>query len=250
MTDQELQRILGSEFMQTKTGLYVPSQKPIELLEPELDVNIKLFGLFDRSARRDLIAMLKKNGVKRINFVYPDGKNARLLNATLDMLKDYVDAGFLVSICNIDSIEKVKSLKGLKYAFLTKATHEPKVEAYCREHGIPYVPVAENAGEFETRKQEGYTLVKAFHYVKNNLSEPIANSTTQGGLLYNAAGGIIPVKVAEDGTPLEVTELFTSCTDLDCVVSISATHPAKCYLYNGEKIVELEKFNSYLKKIR
>lgn len=249
MTDQEIKRILGDEFMQTKSGLYVPKQKHIELLEPELEVNIKLFGLFDRSARRDLIATLKQNGVKRINFVYPDGQNARLLNATLDMLKDYVDAGFLVSVCNINTIEKVKSLKGLKLAFLTKATHEPKVEAYCREHGIPYVPVAENAGEFETRKQEGYTLVKAFHYVKNNLREPIASSKTEGGLLFNAAGGITPVEVAEDGTPREVTKLFTTCADLDCVVSISATHPARCYLYNGERIVELKKLDSYLKKI-
>jgi hypothetical protein len=63
--------------------------------------------------------------------------------------------------------------------------------------------VASNLAEFWERIAEWYRVVKAYPIISNQLIELIKQSEDDR-LLYNPAGGIIPVLKDKDGNPEKV----------------------------------------------
>ncbi|MEI7563693.1 MAG: hypothetical protein WCJ39_08960 [bacterium] len=205
---------------------------PIQKLEPEIIPEENVFGIVDIAETKELISVLKDNCIDRINICFPlNERDEKFIKLTFTAIQNILEGGICVSMSNIDSIDKVKFAQEAcqNISYFTKATPVPPVEQYCRDKNIPFLPGASNRAEFVQRGAEGYRVVKAYPFVKDQLIDIITTSK-DASLLYNPAGGIIPVLRDKQGDPKEISDFFLKCVALENVINISATDPAKCLI--------------------
>jgi len=241
----------------------------IEKIEPEIIPKPGMFGLSDSGARRELLSVFLNGSIRRVNLCYPlddDVVSApELVWQTLEMAADFIDSGLLVSMCGIDTVRKLKTIKRIGGRELRRQIahfngaryHYPKVAAWCALHGYPYVPSAntpkeiEQFEQFEQFEDSGFHVVKAIPWLTGDgggLHEYVKRYN--GPLLFNAAGGIQPVDMDEKtNTPLEVNSGFATTANLGQVCLISATHPIKV-LNKGGETDPLGKLEEYFRLIR
>ncbi len=243
------------DYVQNIIGMpyeYTNPKTPICKLEPEIIPSRDVFGMIDRKERSELIQVLKDNSVNRINVCFPlDTSDTKLINLTIEAIQDILEWEISVSMSNIDTIGKIIFMQQTcedRISYFTKEKMVASVEQYCKKHNLPFLPAAWNLEEFMNRAREWYRVVKAYPFVKNEIIK-IIQGGSDSTLLYNPAGGIIPVLADKNGNPERVDDFFLQCANLDNVINISATDPAKCLIKSGNNLNPLEKINKYLKLI-
>ena len=222
---------------------------PIQKLEPEIIPEENVFGIVDKAETKELISVLKDNSINRVNICFPLNANDKeLIEHTFTAIQNILDGGIRVSMSNIDTINKIEFAQQTcqnNISYFTKAEIVPTVEQYCKANNIPFLPVASNITEFWNRITEWYRVVKAYPFIKEQLMKVITDSK-DATLLYNPAGGIIPVLSDKNWDPKELSDFFLQCSKLENVINISATDPAKCLIKSYNNSNPLERFNKYL----
>ncbi|MCL2539868.1 MAG: hypothetical protein FWE53_00325 [Firmicutes bacterium] len=233
---------------------------PFQKLEPEFVPKWGMLGLGDDDEREELINVMSKAGVKRVNFCYPLdedlSQSPELIIYTMDMARSFKDSGFLVSFCNIDELGKIKVIKKEfgnldDISYLTDDSWVPAVMEYCTKHNTPFIPSGHNIAEMKAYVDAGYPVVKAMPYAQQKVVDGKAEGMfavpelrqkingrkvdqEQSDVLFAAGGGLAPLFTKPVGGAPKLNWAFKDAAKLEGMVIISATQPVKvCLLENG-----------------
>jgi hypothetical protein len=233
---------------------------PFQAVEHEFIPDASLFGFNDKGAAKELVSLLSEKGVNRVMVAYPTYNNDRHENKksvlqTFKFVESFQEEGIDVAMTNINTVKKVNEVSSHNLSYLSCIQNIPMVEKYCREHDIPFLPVAGSEYNFKKRRQDGYRVVKAFHYKNNNLQDIVKPKYPNplGSMLFTIGGGIKPVDLCEEThEPLRINAEYQDVIGMNLkdpserrVVSVTSTQ-LKTFLKNPTIKDPLAKVERYL----